>query len=145
MPGRFNGSSNKVFQKRVSCRYTLDYWKTWLEANAKFSCKVQPGDTKIDRDRFTFTVKLIASADISTTMLYFYIHYNVDGHEYWDNNSGANFQVNFRKTYQQQIGKYFHGVSKTSDLSTYRPLAPGPKSTSPIFDNLGRIAMLTYV
>jgi len=127
--------ANKAFQKRVSCRYTLDCWKTWSEATAEFSCKVRSGDTKIDRDRFTFTVKLLDSVDICSTTLCFCIRYNVDGQEYWDNNSGANFRVNIRKTYLQQIGKSFQHGSKTSDLSTQRPLAPGPKSTTPIFDN----------
>ena len=126
--------ANKAFQKSVSCRYTLDHWKTWSEVTAEFSCKIRPEDTKIDRDRFTFTVKLLDSVDVATT-LFFCIRYNVDGQEYWDNNSGANFRVNIRKTYQQQIGKSFQGVSKTSDLSTHRPLAPGPKSTTPISDN----------
>lgn len=54
--------------------------------------------------------------------LYFCIRYYVNGQEYWDNNNGTDFQVDFRKKMLLQNGK--KGVIGAAS----RPLNGLPKS-----------------
>ncbi|KAK3319087.1 hypothetical protein B0H66DRAFT_623462 [Apodospora peruviana] len=81
--------------KVVVCRFTLDYWKTTSEVVAEYSNEILPDTTP--RERFTFTIKLSDVPNLETKMLFLCIRYRVNGQEFWDNNSGLNFQVDFRK------------------------------------------------
>ncbi|KAL2752974.1 carbohydrate-binding module family 21 protein [Sodiomyces alcalophilus JCM 7366] len=90
--------ANLAFQKSVTCRFTLDYWKTTSEVNADFTQEMRDKDAPHTHDRFTFAIKLSDTAHLETKTLYLCIRYNVIGQEFWDNNDHANFQVDFRKT-----------------------------------------------
>jgi hypothetical protein len=47
-------------------------------------------------DRFSFAIDLSQfEVDLEKTALCFFIRYQVDNTEYWDNNSGENYQVCF--------------------------------------------------
>jgi hypothetical protein len=114
--------ANLAFQKLLACRFTLDYWKTTSEVVAEYVCEIRPVDTPHGQDRFQFTIKLSDLANLEAKTLYFCIRYNVNGHEYWDNNNGMNFQVDFRKRMLPQNGK--KGVIGAAS----RPLNGLPKS-----------------
>ncbi|KAJ2897589.1 protein phosphatase regulator [Zalerion maritima] len=104
--------SNLAFQKIVTCRFTLDYWKTTSEVAAEYSHEVRPRESPIGQDRFTFSIKLADTANLENKTLYFCIRYNVNGQELWDNNNHANFQVDFKKKHLPQNGKRgFQGAS----------------------------------
>ena len=115
--------ANLAFQKYVTCRFTLDYWKTTSEVTAEYAGEVRPCETPLGQDRFTFTIKLSDMANLESKTMYFCIRYNVSGQEHWDNNGGTNFQVDFRKKMAQQNGK--KGVIGASS----RPVNGLPKST----------------
>jgi len=93
--------ANLAFHKNVICRFTLDYWKTTSEVSAEYSGAIH----STGHDRWTFSIRLADMANLETKTLYLCIRYNVNGQEYWDNNNGANFQVDFHKKYLPQNGK----------------------------------------
>jgi hypothetical protein len=104
--------SNLAFHKAVMCRFTFDYWKTTSEMAAEYSSPVVPKLTEAGHDRFTFSIKLSDTANLESKTLYMCIRYTVGGTEYWDNNNGANFQIDFRKKHLPQNGKgNFQGAS----------------------------------
>ncbi|KAK0639752.1 putative phosphatase regulatory subunit-domain-containing protein [Cercophora newfieldiana] len=115
--------ANLAFQKYVTCRFTLDYWKTTSEVAAEYIAEILPAEKPIGRDRFHFTIKLSDLANLESKTLYFCIRYNVNGQEHWDNNGGMNFQADFRKKMLPQNGK--KGVIGAAS----RPANGLPKST----------------
>jgi hypothetical protein len=115
--------ANLAFHKTVTCRFTLDYWKTTSEIAAEYAFEVKAPGTTIGHDQFTFTIKLSDLAHLETKTLYFCVRYNVNGHEYWDNNNNANFQIDFRKKHLPQSGK--NGLGGASS----RPVNALPRST----------------
>ncbi|ORY59164.1 putative phosphatase regulatory subunit-domain-containing protein [Pseudomassariella vexata] len=115
--------ANLAFQKTVVCRFTFDYWKTTSEVAAEYSHEIRPRDTDIGHDQFQFNIKLSDLANLESKTLYFCIKYCVNGVEYWDNNNGVNFQVDFKKKALPQNGKKnFQGASS-------RPANSLPRST----------------
>ncbi|KAL2019040.1 hypothetical protein VTK56DRAFT_10144 [Thermocarpiscus australiensis] len=116
--------ANFAFQKSVACRFTLDYWKTTSEVAAEYVCEVRPVDTPHGQDRFNFTIKLSDMANLESKTLYFCIRYNVNGQEYWDNNGGMNFQVDFRKKMLPQSTKKLSRTTGGLPKSSRRPSLP---------------------
>ena len=114
----FVSVANLAFQKFVVCRFTFDYWKTTSEVAAEYHHEIRPGEKEIGHDRFQFSIKLSDIADLEAKTLFFCIRYNVNGLEYWDNNSSLNFQVDFRKKFLPQNGK------KGTQGSSSRPALP---------------------
>lgn len=107
--------ANLAFHKSLTCRFTLDYWKTTSEVAAEYASQIH----STGHDRWSFSIRLSDMANLETKTLYLCVRYNVNGQEYWDNNGGANFQVDFHKKYLPQNGKGgFQGVGSrsTSDL-----------------------------
>lgn len=136
--------ANLAFQKAVTCRFTLDYWKTTSEVNAEYACEITPRTTEISLDRFQFSIKLADLANLETKTLYFAIRYNVNGQEHWDNNNGTNFQVDFRKKMLPQNGKRVIGAANRpanglprSNRRSNPSSAPRPKSMPVAFDEFG--------
>jgi hypothetical protein len=114
--------ANLAFQKLVVCRFTLDYWKTTSEVVAEYGHEIRPKETAVGYDRFNFSIKLADTANLESKTLFFCLRYSVGGQEFWDNNSSANFQVDFRKKHLPQNGKNsFRGASS-------RPLNGLPRS-----------------
>jgi hypothetical protein len=87
--------ANLDFHKSVACRYTLDYWKTVSETEAIYNAD-QCGRNQ-DYDVFIFKIDLAECIDLEYKPMFLCIRYVVDGQEFWDNNSYANFQVDFIK------------------------------------------------
>jgi hypothetical protein len=114
--------SNLAFHKSVVCRFTLDYWKTTSEVAAEYNHEIRPRETALGQDRFSFSIKLSDTANLESKTLFFCLRYTVNGQEYWDNNNGHNFQVDFRKKHLPQNGKNnFQGAGS-------RPLNGLPRS-----------------
>lgn len=137
---------NLAFHKSVVCRFTLDYWKTTSEVGADYSHEIRPKETPLGQDRFTFSIKLADTAHLESKTLFFCVRYTVNGQEYWDNNSGSNFQVDFRKKHLPQNGKNgFHGAAgrsanglpRSNRRSTSSGNVPRPKSMPVSFDEFG--------
>jgi hypothetical protein len=93
--------ANIAFEKHVVARFTIDDWQTISEATADFRHTQKPTNT---HDQFQFVIKLPDQADACTKTLLLCIRYRVNGQEYWDNNSGNDYQVIFtRKTPQRGV------------------------------------------
>jgi hypothetical protein len=95
---------NLAFQKLVVARFTLDYWKTTSEVAADYNHDVRRRQND-GCDRFNFSIKLVDLANLENKTMFFCIHYNVNGQDYWDNNNGMNYQVDFTKKTKPQHGK----------------------------------------
>lgn len=91
---------NMSFEKWVAVRYTLDHWATIGEVSAEYSETIKGGQA----DRFTFSIKLNellnwprGSPAHETKSMFMCLRYTVNKTEYWDNNEGVNYQLDFRK------------------------------------------------
>jgi hypothetical protein len=93
--------TNLAFQKHVSCRFTLNYWKTTSEVDAEYCHTIYPCGSHLGQDRFVFSLKILNTTHYKSTTLFFCLRYSVNGQEYWDNNSSANFQVDFSRATQR--------------------------------------------
>ena len=88
--------ANLAFQKHVTTRFTFDYWQTVSEVTAEYSTDVRRKELEDGVDRFVFKIKLAEQANLEKKTLFFSICYRTAGQELWDNNSGFNFQVDFK-------------------------------------------------
>lgn len=115
---------NISFHKQVVARFTLDYWKTTSEVAADYNNDVlsPPSD---GCDRFNFHIKLSDQANIDNKTLLLCARYNVGGQEFWDNNEGTNYQIDFTRS-EKRKAKAMKSVS-TSPLGQ-RPLNAIPRS-----------------
>ncbi|EKJ78303.1 hypothetical protein FPSE_01764 [Fusarium pseudograminearum CS3096] len=144
--------ANIAFNKAVTCRFTLDYWKTTSEVAADYSHEIRPRETPLGHDRFTFSIKLADTANLESKTLFICVRYTVNAQEYWDNNANSNFQVDFRKKHLPMNGKNnFQGASSRpanglprSNRRTSSANAPRPKSMPVGFGEFGNDAKLNY-
>ena len=135
---------NLSFHKQVVARFTLDFWKTTSEVVAEYNDDVRQQQLEDGCDRFTFSIKLEDQANLENKTMFFCIRYNVNGQEYWDNNSSINYQVDFTKKLKPQIGKSgmqaksnrpLNGLPRSKPSSTFQPR---PRSMSS-FDDFGSL------
>ncbi|KAM3436796.1 hypothetical protein NHJ13734_004938 [Beauveria thailandica] len=106
--------ANLAFEKLVTCRFTLDGWKTTSEVTGEYTSSIDARKGTAGHDRFTVSIRLADTANLESKTLFFCIRYSVNGKEYWDNNNGSNFQVDFHKKHLPQRGKgQFQGANKT--------------------------------
>lgn len=113
---------NLAFQKTVVARFTFDYWKTTSELIADYSHDVRRKQHGDALDRFTFNIKLADQVNLENKTMFFCVRYSVGGQDYWDSNSGYNYQVDFSKKPKPQNGK--NGMSGLGA----RPLNALPRS-----------------
>lgn len=105
--------ANLAFEKLITCRFTLDGWKTTSEVTGGYASSIDAREDAVGHDRFNVSIQLADTANLECKTLFFCIRYSVNGQEYWDNNNGSNFQVDFRKKYLPQRGKgQFQGANK---------------------------------
>ncbi|KAG0249318.1 hypothetical protein BG011_009406 [Mortierella polycephala] len=84
---------NIAFHKRVSVRYTIDFWQTYSEVSAEF--KESISGTSLDR--FVFTIPLdMERAQVEKTFC-MAVCYQVVGREFWDSNNGMNYQIECKR------------------------------------------------
>ncbi|CAI2169459.1 7317_t:CDS:1 [Funneliformis geosporum] len=90
---------NLAFQKSVHIRYTFDFWSSVSEVSASYAEGVPIKDNKNSFDLFVFSIELIDNSrnPIDGKTMYFAVHYNVDSCDFWDNNNGSNYQINFKR------------------------------------------------
>ncbi|KAK2066678.1 hypothetical protein P8C59_000471 [Phyllachora maydis] len=122
--------NNLAYQKMVTCRFTLDYWKTTSEVAAEYVSEVRPSDIPAGQDRFNFTIKLSDLANLESKTLFFCVRYSVHGRELWDNNSGTNFQVDFHKKMNPVNGKKAKDSMGTKSDGLF--MKPNRKTAPPV-------------
>ncbi|RMZ83244.1 hypothetical protein DV738_g1214, partial [Chaetothyriales sp. CBS 135597] len=115
---------NLAFHKSVVTRFTFDNWKTTSELVAEYSQEVRGPQQNDGLDRFTFSLQLADQVNLASKTLFFCVRYHVNGQEFWDNNGGHNYQVDFSKKPKPQNGK--HGLPGLRA----RPLTALPRSGS---------------
>jgi Carbohydrate/starch-binding module (family 21) len=90
---------NIAYSKWVAVRFTFDLWQTISEVSATYDSQQNTGLIPKDPewDRFTFNIKLVDFTNIENRRMLFCVRYNIQEQEFWDNNYGANYVVEFRK------------------------------------------------
>ncbi|XP_032090866.1 protein phosphatase 1 regulatory subunit 3E [Thamnophis elegans] len=81
---------NLAYEKRVSVRYTWDFWATEHEARASYAAPA--GRDRDHADRFAFRLPLPVPLSAGV-VLEFALCYLVGGKEFWDNNQGRNYSL----------------------------------------------------
>src|SRR6266542_1447338 len=111
----------KVF--KVEVRYTFDFWSTVSEVQASFAEGVPSKDNKNNFDAFIFSIELIDNSrnPIDGKTMYFAVHYSVDNRDYWDNNNGSNYQVNFKRVTPPTTPKKYSNQNTPSKWSMTTP------------------------
>jgi hypothetical protein len=127
--------ANISFQKFVVARFTLDYWKTTSEVVAEFNHDVRKKQKEDGYDRFNFNIKLADQANLESKTMLLCVRYQVNGQEFWDNNSSMNYQVDFSKKVQQREKKRSTGGLGSIPRSRHSPLAPRPRSMPAAIDD----------
>lgn len=115
---------NLAFNKWIAVRFTFDHWQTVSEVSAMYDSS-QNNDTTDkdpDWDCFTFTIKLVDFTNLENRHMLFCVRYNVADKEFWDNNYGSNYQVEFRKRPNYLLRRASHpplanGLSGVADDS----------------------------
>ena len=135
--------ANLCYHKLVMARFTFDYWKTTSEVAAEYTNDVRMRrDANDSYDRFTFSIKLSEQTNLEKKTLLLCVRYNVNGHDYWDNNGTVNYQVGFlrRKAgYSQQqsataVQRPSNGVTIPRSRGS-AGAAQRPRSMPPSFDD----------
>ncbi|KAG7406231.1 Protein phosphatase 1 regulatory subunit 3C [Fusarium oxysporum f. sp. rapae] len=88
---------NMAFRKSVTCRFTFDNWKTTSDVAAAYSNGNASGEAPSGYDFFVFTIELSDIVNLESKIAHLCVRYTVNGQEYWDNNSGRNYQACFFK------------------------------------------------
>jgi hypothetical protein len=121
--------ANISFQKVVIARFTLDYWKTTSEVVAEYNQDVRKKQKDDGYDRFNFNIKLADQANLESKTLLLCVRYQVNGQEFWDNNSSINYQVDFTKKSQPSPNKGSPGPLRGAIPRSRRsPTGPRPRS-----------------
>jgi hypothetical protein len=117
--------ANLDFHKNVAARFTFDSWRTVSEVSATYCHDFHHTYGNDGYDRFTFDIKLDDQAKLESKTMLACVRYNVAGQEFWDNNSGMNYRVDFLKT-QKPMASAHPSNARTS--SGARPALPRSRS-----------------
>lgn len=135
-------AANLAFHKHVAARFTFDYWRTVSEVSAVYCHDVRRKHAHDGYDRFSFDIKLDDQANLENKTMFVCIRYNVDGREFWDNNSGMNFQVDFSKSQKQltrkPAGAVRPSLPRSRTFSTSHTVRP--QSMPPSFDDFPEVS-----
>ncbi|KAJ5679251.1 hypothetical protein N7462_007495 [Penicillium macrosclerotiorum] len=128
--------ANLAFHKHVAARFTFDYWRTVSEVGAVYFHDIRRKHAQDGHDRFSFEIKLDDQANLEHKTMFVCIRYNVDGQEFWDNNQGMNYQVDFLKTQKTTVNKPSGGVRPALPRSrTFTDLHSASRPHSTSFDD----------
>jgi len=115
---------NLAFNKWIAVRFTFDHWQTVSEVSATYDSSQNSGTSTLEPgwDRFTFSIKLVDFTNLENRHMLFCVRYNVADKEFWDNNYGSNYQVEFRKRPNYLLRRASHppqanGLNGVSDDS----------------------------
>ena len=100
---------NLSYQKKVTIRFTLNDWKTVQDVEAKY----HSSDHIFGIDRFQFSIdmkKYCPNFGITQPVVYFAVRYECDLGEFWDNNSGENYRVDFITQRHNPLGFDAHAL-----------------------------------
>ncbi|KNB04351.1 hypothetical protein FOXG_06487 [Fusarium oxysporum f. sp. lycopersici 4287] len=115
-----------AFRKSVTCRFTFDNWKTISDVAAAYSDGNASGEAPSGYDFFVFTIELSDIVNLESKIAYLCVRYTVNGQEYWDNNSGRNYQshngVPNNVTVVKATSSSFRGLDLAKRYSISAPL-----------------------
>ncbi|CAG8457104.1 5850_t:CDS:1 [Paraglomus occultum] len=118
---------NLAFQKSVSVRYSFDFWQTYSEISATYSEKA-PDRKNSNFDVFVFSIEFIDNSrnPIDGRTMYFAVRYNVNLTDYWDNNNGSNYQVDFKRVQREPVKSKFRKSAYRVSKSQYKTKKEAP-------------------
>lgn len=101
---------NIAFEKHVAVKYTFDNWKTITELPAEYNDDLRRKRRDNGYDRFTFAINMadLPQHAASPKSLFFCVRYATNNQEFWDNNSQANYQVDFSRVSRHKNNALSH-------------------------------------
>lgn len=131
--------ANLCYHKLVMARFTFDYWKTTSEVAAEYTTDSRMRASNDNYDRFTFNIRLSEQTNLDKKTLLLCVRYNVNGHDYWDNNRNMNYQVGFVKKADSSMPRFANLAQRTGNDVLPRSRGSGaaqrPRSMPPSFDD----------
>jgi protein phosphatase 1 regulatory subunit 3A/B/C/D/E len=104
---------NKSFNKSVRVRYTNDNWSSFQDTTAgydsTFSTDIDRFQFKIDllQKFYNYKIRYQNDLKIISSAISFALLYRVDTEEFWDNNNGQNYHIEFeygiKMTYPRRV------------------------------------------
>jgi hypothetical protein len=88
--------ANLAFEKSIICHFTRDYCKTVSETPAQYY-RAPSSRSGQNYYKFVVDIMLFDADELDSTPLFFCVRYIINGQEYWDDNAGVNFEVDFRR------------------------------------------------
>lgn len=123
---------NVAFHKSVICRFTFDNWKTTSNVDAAYSDGIVLEKAPSGYDFFVFGIQLSDILHLESKIAHLCVRYIVNGQEYWDNNSGRNFQVCFfKKALPRHDNVPAHGILLHPHNGPSKNPTSGKPTTSP--------------
>ncbi|RFN42721.1 carbohydrate-binding module family 21 [Fusarium flagelliforme] len=83
-------------EKFITCYFTRDCWKTVSETPAQYY-RASSGRDGLKYEKFVMSIAFPRDDDLDSGPLLFRVRYSVNKEEFWDNNSGMNFEVYFHR------------------------------------------------
>jgi len=100
-------SKISLLKKKVSVRYTFDGWENGNDRRALYKGPVR-GFPRGYVDEFLFEIDLQPSTADRPVLLIFAILYVMNGTEFWDNNQGKNYSVEYIYNGPSRNNQRFH-------------------------------------
>ncbi|KAI8648544.1 CBM21 domain-containing protein [Fusarium keratoplasticum] len=123
---------NVAFQKLVTCRFTFDNWKTTSDVASMYTDGNASDKAPLGYDFFVFTIQISDILNLESKIAQLCVRYMVNDQEYWDNNSGRNFQICFfKKTSLRDGGVLDQGVPLRSHNGLSNNATPVKPTSSP--------------
>ncbi|PGH01402.1 hypothetical protein AJ80_09002 [Polytolypa hystricis UAMH7299] len=137
--------ANLSFHKHIVARFTLDYWRTTSEVVAEYNNDVRRKQAQDGYDRFNFNIRLADHGNLETKRMFICIRYNVNGLEFWDNNSSMNYHVEFFKKPKSGVSPLGSRPvvprSRASATSVARPRSMPPYPADSGFGSSGPVSL----
>ena len=106
--------ANLAFEKHVSLRFSSDNWASMTEATAEYDSSKKARKNE-EVDIFRFTINIADNATSMPAKLVLCIRYEVNGQEFWDNNGGEDYHIEFSK--EAKTTKEAEGGAPTRNFS----------------------------
>ncbi|KOC13050.1 hypothetical protein AFLA70_276g000810 [Aspergillus flavus AF70] len=96
--------ANIAYEKTVTARYSFNDWRTMDDVVAVYAGKSDRTGQNYDLFKFNFAME--SGENSSAITLQLCVCYVVLGHQYWDNNGGQNYHINFLSTHHTLYGLF---------------------------------------
>ncbi|ORX94570.1 hypothetical protein K493DRAFT_315426 [Basidiobolus meristosporus CBS 931.73] len=119
--------ANLAYRKHVAVRYTFDFWQTVEEVSADFKqSSAHDHENYVGVDKFDFSINIEERISLKLgspkKTMFFAVKYQVNGEEFWDNNDGMNYHVEFVLSKIKNTSEPWDLQAQPVDINKGRPI-----------------------